>query len=229
MSQTSPADGAIVRGMKAPLALSVAAIALATWSVAHAQTTSEASVPDRLVIRAELLHGINAAKAKPGDKVEMRALAAEKDGERLLIEKDAKLIGHVINAVARTETSPESRIELVIERAEWNGHAIPLNAYIIAQGQIATVRQRERLSDPKCDPSQHLGGGTLDRDTPAYIRCAQDSSQVSGKQGGAPLLRDVELRYVHGRSGSTVLVSSIKNVTLPAGLVVLIRNVAAGQ
>ncbi len=211
--------------MKVTVALGLATIALATSSLSRAQTLPDPALPDRLVIRAELLHGINAAKAKPGDKVEMRALAAEKDGDRVLIEKDAKLTGHVTSASARGSSDSESRMELVIDRAQWKGHSLRLKGYVIAQGELAETRKFVGMGEPACDPTinrGHLPGN----DSPAYILCAQETEGASTKRSRTPVLRDVELRYIHGRSGPTVLVSRKSNVVLPAGLVVLIRNVS---
>ncbi len=210
--------------MKPRCTLPIAILVLAGWSFARAQSTTEFAIPDRLVIRAELLHGVNAEKAKPGDKVEMRALAAEKDGDRVLIEKDAKLTGRVIAATARSESSPESRLELVIERAEWKGHSVALNAFVIAQGQMRQSLQIIGITDRRCDPTFNRGRGP-EASTPAYVDCARPDDASPAKSRGTPVLRDVEIRYLKGRSGPTMLVSQKTNVQLPSGLVVLIRNV----
>ncbi len=95
----------------------------------------------------------------------------------------------------------------------------------IAQGELAETRKFVVMGEPACDPTinrGHLPGN----ESPAYILCAQETEGASTKRSRTPVLRDVELRYIHGRSGPTVLVSRKSNVVLPAGLVVLIRNVS---
>src|SRR5690242_14366337 len=105
--------------MKQAMALQIVLMGLAICLSAHAP--QDAVLPDHVVIRAQLIHRVSAATAKPGSRVEMRVLDSEKDGELVLIEKDAKLTGRVVAATARTDFSPESRLQVVIERAEWRG------------------------------------------------------------------------------------------------------------
>jgi hypothetical protein len=207
--------------MTRTIALAVAGIVFIASSISNAQAAPEAALPDRLVIRAELVNGVNAAKAKPGDRVEMRALADEKDGDRVLIEKDAKLTGHVIAATGHNKAS-ESRLELVIEGAQWKRHSIPLHAFVIAQGQV------NKTQTTPCNERSPARDTTSEANTPGFLLCAEKGDTISRKQS-SPVLKDVEIRYVRGRSGPTVLVSKKTNVVLPSGLVVLIRNISESQ
>src|SRR5690242_6684790 len=107
--------------------------------------------------------------------------------ELVLIEKDAKLTGRVVAATARTDFSPESRLQVVIERAEWRGHSVMLNAFVVAQGQlIQTVKAPCNERSP--------GRTRSDANSPGFVLCAEKGDTILRTQA-SPMMKDVQVVY----------------------------------
>lgn len=201
-------------------ALSIAALVVCAWGAAG--QTPNVELPDRLVIRAQLDRGISAANTKPGERVYMHAVAAEMDGDRVLIASGAKLIGRVLAATKLSDATPESRLDIVIERAEWRHHSVNLRAYIIEQGVIITSKV------VGCGPPSSLSDEGTDL-KPRDTLCSGNQVPIY-KREPSPVMQGVEIRYLRDRRGGpTALVSKTHNVVLPPGLAVLIRHDALPQ
>ena len=106
-------------------------ILLACAFVVAQEPAPVAGLPDGVRLPVELSNTVDAKKAKPGDPVKMEMLAnlRNKAGE-MAIPKGATLTGKVVEAVSHTKENPESRLVILVERAEWKGGSMPLHAYI---------------------------------------------------------------------------------------------------
>ncbi len=194
-------------------------ILLLVSASAFAQSSSEPNVilPTRLHIRAVMDKTVTTKKAKVGDPVRMTVLAPEMEGKTVLIAKDAHLIGRVAESTPYKGPGTEARLMVVVERAEWRKHSVPLNAYIVAQGAIRT---QAYFQDWPC----RLGS----RD---YQRCLEEHPEQKGSgrttisDRESPTLPDVELLRVGGPDGPTALVCNKHDIVLTDRTAVLLHNI----
>lgn len=116
----------------------------ASGAYCQSQSTSpSATVPDRTVIPAVLRTSIDAKDGKVGKEIELSVSDDVRDETgKILIPKQAKLTGHVTEAVPWTKTSPESKISIVVERAEWKGHSVALRSFIAGDLKVYTALAR---------------------------------------------------------------------------------------
>ena len=93
--------------------------------------SSSVKVPGRIVLPAELRTTIDAKDSGIGKEIELVLIDEVRDtNEKILIPSQAKLKGHVTEAVPWTKDKPESKVSIVVESAEWKGHSVVLHAFI---------------------------------------------------------------------------------------------------
>ena len=116
-------------------------LAAMAQSPAVSQTKNSAAraslgqIADGRAIVAELAKSVNARKAKANDKIEARLTMDVLSHGEIVIPRGTKIIGHVIDARARTKQVAESRVEIAFDRIVLkNGREIPLKAMIQAVG-----------------------------------------------------------------------------------------------
>jgi len=145
---------------------------------------------------------MDAGKVRVGDPVRMGVIRGMSRGGAVLTR--AKLFGKVVEAVPWSNTSPESRLGILIEKAEVNGQSIPLKAVVAAQ--IAGSNDTAFDRTPSFKPSE----GPL------------DSSIINRKPLPAfplPVLpRDTQLYQPTRPLSPTILVSQKRNVVLRQGM-----------
>ncbi len=178
-------------------------------------------------IPAELNKSIKAEKAKPGDRLEFRIAEPILAGKGMVIPKDAKLYGSVLRAVA-AEDGRDSRLSIVMERAEWKGHVLALRAFITGWGR----RQRRQKTGLDCMPQQSAPS-FRSRKSPLPMSSSPDSSldpcgdynmdQEDPTAHAMDLLIASIQLYKNNIDGHTVLVSK-KNIHLPAGMLLMFSN-----
>ena len=97
----------------------------------EAVLTTEANTGTAL--QAELIRGLDARKAKPGDAVVARCEQDLKIHGEILIPRNAKLIGHVVEAQKKGRGKPESTLSIAFDKAVMrDGRELPLTASIQA-------------------------------------------------------------------------------------------------
>lgn len=174
------------------------------------------ALPARFHFRAVLETSLNAQKNKPGDTVRMRSLDDEEIDGIVVIPKDARLAGRVVEVKASSATDPESRLSIVIEEARWKGHVLRLHASIVAQGRMR-ISSDWRPGFPCVDVDYVRGGPRPLSD------CAADAARTTGREESkTPILSHVELRETP--EGRTVLVRQKGNVVLTAGMLFVMRH-----
>jgi hypothetical protein len=85
-----------------------------------------------LSIPAELTKTVRADKAHRGDPVEFRTLEAVLVCPKLVMPAQTKLFGRIVGTAPR-QGDKLSGIVLLVERAEWKKHSVPLRAFISVQ------------------------------------------------------------------------------------------------
>lgn len=105
-------------------------------------------------LAAELQNTLDVRKAKIGDEVILKTTQALKSEGRTLVNKGARLLGHVTEVGQKTKASAESRIGIVFDRLETGSLEYPISATIISVTRGATgVRSGETGPSLESDSS----------------------------------------------------------------------------
>ncbi len=193
--------------------------------------TTTAQVPDNLSIPAQLSKTVDTKKCKAGDAVEMKTLEPVLIGNGLVMPENAKLHGKILAAASRQNDKP-SWVVLVVERADWKRHSIPLHAFIASQitvkaavaGQndtafqgaldLADAEHARYASHTQANPGSSRSVGHPPRDATVE---GNDASQLSYQR-----LEDVYLQQA--RNGIVFLLSPKPHLRLPSGTMFMLRN-----
>jgi hypothetical protein len=111
----------------------VAAIFL--FHVSFVQSPSPSQTKPSVQVAAQLNKDLNAKKLKPGDKVEAQVIQDVLLNGRIMIPRESKLVGHVTDVEALSETDGESQVSLVFEQGQLkNGGMLNFHGVIEALG-----------------------------------------------------------------------------------------------
>src|ERR1700690_4427664 len=132
---------------------------------AQQPTAPNSNFSSKLSIPAQLAHTVRADKVHPGDPVEFQTISAVLVGQGLVMPADAHLYGRVLSAGPKQENK-NSYLAVVVERAEWKEHSLPLHAFTAAQ---ITVK-------PKSLTTAHAD---VPPDQPSNRRTARRSGRVA--------------------------------------------------
>jgi hypothetical protein len=183
-------------------------------------------------IPAELTKTVRADKAHRGDPVEFTTLEAVLVGPKLVMPPQSKLFGRIVGAAPRLGDKP-SWLVLLVERAEWKQHTVPLHAFISSQITLAPAPDRNGSAGGATDNAGDLrrmgrvsarAAAQSDTDLTSVTKPPQDATVQS--QGETPLkaapLKDV--RIVRDQDGTSYLFSAKSNVKLPGGTMFMLQN-----
>lgn len=130
-----------IRGVLVSLVAAILTAMALAQSRAASQTTSPAAkgslgqIAAGGAIVAELGKSVTAKKAKADDKIEARLTMDLLTHGEIEIPRGTKIIGHVIDARARTKQVPESMVEIAFDCIVLkNGREVPLKVTIQAVG-----------------------------------------------------------------------------------------------
>lgn len=213
-----------------------------------AQTAAAPSTPTHFgpgtIIPAELSKSLDAKKIKPGDKVEARTSMDLLSHGQVVIPRNSKITGHVIQAKAHSKEAPDSMIGIAFDRISIKGgEEIPLQASIQA---IARPLQSAAASGPapmdesggmpsSGPPSQtgSMGGGIPNSQSPGTSPYPSgDTSQDAGAAGAStPALAPTSQGAV-GMKGlslssspqGSIISSSDDNVHLDSGTQLMLKT-----
>lgn len=165
------------------------------------------AVPRGGRIMAMMQNTIDAGKARVGDTVRMTAVKWGLSGSGAVIPRLAELSGRVVEAVPRSKSSPESRLSIVVERAEWKGGFVPLKAFVVGQASVVV-------------PGPISGDNIMHDD-----EFSRDRPHARANDTRSPALpADTELLATGQRTSATVLISHKRNVVLKHGMVLILRD-----
>ena len=123
----------LVAAILAAMARAQSPTASQTASPADSASLSQIAPGGSMV--AELATSLDVRKARAGDKVEAKLAMDVLSHGKIAIPSGTKIVGHVIDARARTSQLPESRLEIAFDYLVLkNGREIPLKATIQAVG-----------------------------------------------------------------------------------------------
>ncbi|HLJ87040.1 MAG TPA: hypothetical protein VKZ53_09455 [Candidatus Angelobacter sp.] len=132
---------------------------------------------------AELTKGIDARKAKAGDRVTAVVIQDLLSHGKIAVRRGSKLTGHVVHALARTKDRVESELAFVFDEARLKGGG-ELSFHGIVQAlappqRIALVDTPDQMATPALGGRLSGGGG------PMGSRPGSGSMQVFSKNGAS--------------------------------------------
>ena len=88
-----------------------------------------------------LLKALDAKKSKVGDEVTAKVTRDLKDGDKVVISKNSKIVGHLTDVKAKSKDQAQSQIAIIFERAVLkDGGEIPITVVIQALAKPADDR-----------------------------------------------------------------------------------------
>ena len=218
-------------------------LALVLTVSSAAQTASTIDLPDGASIAVRLASNVKANKANAGDEVLAEVIVPVLDHGRIVIPSGAKVIGQVVSSNGKSKQHPESVLGVRFERAEWKDGTAALQAYIV--GLLAGVPGKTQRDN--CQPGaprrfrtppptyqfQQTQGPNVLNGVPQPIHNTdtrlQDPSLATGMPcvvAGPPDFSHISVRKLDSPRGATQLISAKKNISLPKGIAVELRQVA---
>ena len=212
------------------------------------QPEPSAALPEalaNLTIPAKISKTVNTEKCKSGDTVELRSLEAVLIGNGVVMPPNTKLQGRILGTGIRQGERP-SWLVLLVERAEWKGHMLPLRAFISAQitmtdqspstaGTITALTSQDSLTPRRSARESYARVRTNGDITAAMPRPPQDAT-TSGPEEIANAHRHAleDIQIVRDKNGVTFLLSHKHNLKIPSGTLLMLRNqplraIPAGQ
>lgn len=218
--------------MKAALLVGTLAFAATLYAQAPgaappAGSTANPSYPQipagsSVVVSAQLLRGIDAKKAKPGDPIVAKCTQDLTVGSEVLIPRNGKLVGHVVSVQAKGRGNPESVLAIAFDKAILrDGREIPVAAAIQALipppamvdegGETVLGIRNVRSAKPR---TTALFPGTL-KTAPSASPSPADPTGVVGLKG-------MQLEAAPA-SETSVIHSNSQNVRLESGTRLILR------
>src|ERR1700729_3093965 len=115
------------------LPLGSIAVAHQAPQTAGGSASSLPSLENGSLLYAELSKAVDAKKAKAGDPVTAQLVADVLSHGKIVIHRDAKLIGHITEAQPYSKEKPESRLGIVFEKIILKGgQEVPFDSVLMA-------------------------------------------------------------------------------------------------
>ena len=113
------------------------------------------------VLHAELSKTLDSKKAKPGDEVAARTTREAQIDEKTKLPKNTVLVGRVVEAQARANNDPASRLVLVFEKVVLkSGQQVPIRAAVQAvKAPVSAASLGDAFGSPSGGSSAGSGSG----------------------------------------------------------------------
>ncbi len=223
--------------MKTALLVGILAISATVWAQAPNPAEAQAG-PDAeptgqanpgTALQAELTRGLDARKAKPGDAVVARCQQDLKLHGEILIPKNAKLIGHVVEAHKKGRGKPESTLGIAFDKAILrDGREVPLTASIQALAPPSILAAEigdpdlQIRNPPAAKPrASGLLPGAISTIYPETS--ASTDSSLTTSTTGVVGLQGLQLESATSMVGGSVIHSSSRDVRLESGTRLILR------
>src|SRR5271165_5785397 len=210
-----------------------ALIFTALLAPAQQPASSNPASSGQLSIPAQLSKTVRADKVHAGDPVEFKTLEAVLVSQGLVMPANTSLHGRVLAASAKQD-GKNSWLALVVERAEWKQHSLPLHAFVVAQINISATNNQHTADTgmPGITPTNprrasRASAGAAAHNDPSLsniIKAPQDATETGQDElvPQHPALENVGI--LRDKDGTTYLLSSKANVKLPAGVLLMLKN-----
>jgi hypothetical protein len=184
------------------------------------------------ILYAELTKTVDAKKAKAGDPVNAVLLADILSHGKIMVRRDAKLLGHVTGAQVHSKEVPESRLGIVFDRIVTKNGEVPFQSLLLA------IRPAERpvveipnAPSPMSNsaqapmqgqgPSPQGGSNVPHRPNPSLGDPMRSGSREIAQTGPT----DIEGLSLSssGNGGAQMIVSTQRTVKLESGMRIELR------
>jgi hypothetical protein len=195
---------------------------------AQQPASSNPASSGKLSIPAQLTKTVRADKARAGDRVEFRTLEPVLVCQGLVMPANTLLHGRVLVASSKQD-GKNSRLALVVERAEWKQHSLPLHAFVVAQISISPTNN-QRAADPGLARDTPSKQGQIGRHPiPSKLTKLPQDATTPDQGELAPKYPTLEnVGILRDKDGTVYLLSSKSNVKLPAGVLLMLKNEPVG-
>lgn len=122
---------------------------------------ASANLDNGTAVNANLLTTIDAGKVHPGQRVEAKTTKDVKEGNRVVMHRGTRLIGHVTEAQAHTKANAESSVGIVFDQAVEKGQTIPFHASIQALAAAQSMADTGFGDDGVMASGGAMGGGAV--------------------------------------------------------------------
>lgn len=192
-------------------------------------TTPEAA--PNLTIPARLSKTLASDKARKGDPVEFKTIEAVLVGKGLVMPPDSRLHGRVLGAASRQGDKP-SWLVVLVERADWKQHTLPLHAFITAQITEIPKPLPDAASPPDTAPPES-NPRRAGRQAYARARAGADFSTLAPAPQDSTAVKDErivnyrpldDVHILRDKGGITFLVSNKPHLKIPGGVLLMLQN-----
>jgi hypothetical protein len=187
--------------------------------IVASSAAANSAVPEGIMLSVRLNNAVSSMSAKVGDAVNLELLKDVKGQDKqVLIPRKAKLSARVVAAQAYTKET-ESRLAIHVDKAEWEGHSVPLNGVLSRKPRL-----RVRPA-PWAGPGGPIGTTIIGEGMPYH-----GPTYTPTDPGNEPEFLDFkEMEGVEIRDSSDshivkVLVSKADNINLDKGALLDIEN-----
>jgi len=192
-------------------------ILLAGLAQISVQAQSAVQIPAGSLLWATLIKPLDAKKSKVGDEVTAKVTSDLKAGDKVVIPKNSKIVGHLTDVKPKSKDQPQSMVTITFERAVLKeGGEIPITVVIQA------------LAKPPDDRSGDMSD--LMRGTGANQTLAGQAANVAdagGTLGGPGGTLTSQSRGVLGYTGiglqDSTVYSPVQNVHLDSGTQMILQ------
>jgi hypothetical protein len=160
---------------------------------------------------AEFSHGIDSKKVKAGDKIKAVLTQALVLKGQIAAPVESKLVGHITEVKASTQSDPESHVGLVFDKVQLKDHHdLPIQAEV--QALVAPIARRSRVDEPdQMMPPTVVGQGTSN----SSGRGSRSSSSGAGPTAVAALNSMGATPTVQNTPGNGVTPIDLSKVAVP--------------
>jgi hypothetical protein len=170
--------------------------ASATSASSAAANSKAVNLESGTRLAGQLQNTLDVKKAKVGDQVVLKTTQAIKANGRTVVNKGARLIGHVTEVSQKSRANGESSISLVFDRLESGSLDIPINATITSITRAATRTNAsdegissdtsaQSTSTARTSSGRSSGGGLLGGVTNTVGGVLNTTTQTAGGVAGS--------------------------------------------
>jgi hypothetical protein len=138
------------------------------------------NLESRTNLTGQLQNTIDARQVKVGDQVTLKTTQAIKAGERTVVAKGSRLVGHVTEVVQQSKSNGESRIGVLFDRLEQGSLQTPIAATITS---VTSGRASVNAGSEDSFGSDTMAGGSL-RSSSSARSSSSSSGGLLGGVGG---------------------------------------------
>lgn len=187
---------------------SILAAAVVLASVAARAQQPTAAIPPGTLLQVELTGDIDAKKAHVGDMFKARLWSDLRVGGKIVLPQKTVLVGHVVEAQARSKANPESKLTLAFDKAVLkDGSEIPVHG-VVERVQISSIAIAAAADARSHNASETPFRGSTDNNA-MPTASSTDQGQYDPNQPPGPTdIRDMSIHTKADATGTQTVFTS---------------------